>query len=60
MDILKNAKIENVSRRGFIKGLGISGGSLVLGVQFAPVMAVGKNSNKHFSPDVFVSIAPDG
>ncbi|MET1255063.1 xanthine dehydrogenase family protein molybdopterin-binding subunit [Aliikangiella maris] len=59
-----HAIIENVSRRDFLKKLGISGGALVLGVQFsANLAAAAINQTAEgavFSPDVFVSIARDG
>ena len=62
-----HAIVENVSRRGFLKGI-IAGGSLVVAGQFLPAraalayatgaakMAGGVVSDPH----VFVSIAPDG
>ncbi|MCF6301148.1 MAG: molybdopterin-dependent oxidoreductase, partial [Proteobacteria bacterium] len=53
--------IKNVSRRKFIKTLGIASGSMVLGVQFSNVLATtDTNTETDFSPDVFVSIASDG
>lgn len=55
------ALIKNVSRRDFIKGLGVSSGSMVLGLQLSPVLAATEDvNNSEFSPDVFVSIADDG
>ncbi len=53
--------IQNLSRRGFIKSVGVSSGSLLLGIQFAPILAATGTDNQNiFSPDVFVSIAPTG
>ncbi len=52
--------IKNVSRRQFLKGLGISGGSMVLGVQLSSVTAAGKVPQQDFQPDVFISIANNG
>ena len=57
----QNKNIQNVSRRHFIKGLGIAGGSMVIGVQFSPLLAADTRSTADiFSPDVFVSIDKDG
>ena len=63
------AVIENVSRRGFLKGAGGLGG-LVLAMQFVPGSAKAFEPYKHggldmpngvvTNPHVFVSIAPDG
>ncbi|TQV85048.1 xanthine dehydrogenase family protein molybdopterin-binding subunit [Aliikangiella coralliicola] len=53
--------IKNVSRRHFLKGLGIASSSMVLGIQLSPALAAAENNNEDlFSPDVFVSIATDG
>jgi isoquinoline 1-oxidoreductase beta subunit len=62
-----NAKVENVSRRSILKGLGIAGGFVLA----APVMSrpafaayqTGASEMPHgtvVDPRVFVSIAPDG
>ncbi|HKG22846.1 MAG TPA: molybdopterin cofactor-binding domain-containing protein [Blastocatellia bacterium] len=57
---------ENVSRRGFLKGM-ISGGAFVLGVQFLPravwAGAAGAGTSAEqaaFSPNLFVGIQADG
>ena len=61
-----NGEIKNISRRSFVKTLGLTGGSLVLSVQFTSGCAADNkpldksSENKSFSPDVFLSIAPDG
>jgi len=62
-----HAIIENVSRRGFLKGT-IATGSLVVAGQFLPVRsalayATGADKMPHgvrADPHLFVSIAPDG
>jgi isoquinoline 1-oxidoreductase beta subunit len=59
--------IENVSRRGFLKGI-IATGSLVIAAEFlparaAPVYATGADKMPHgfrSDPHIFISIAPDG
>lgn len=57
-------QIENVSRRGFLKKLGISSTALVLGVQLPSMLTIPKalagvtGSNK-FSPNVYVQIGAD-
>ncbi|MGX5173190.1 molybdopterin cofactor-binding domain-containing protein [Aliikangiella sp. IMCC44653] len=55
-------QIKNLSRRNFIKAAGLSSSSLVLGIQFSHSLAAtpAEDSESHFSPDVFVSIAPTG
>ena len=35
-------KIENVSRRGFLKKIGVGSGALVLGVQFSSLLPIPK------------------
>src|SRR5213078_1937572 len=63
----RHLKVENVSRRGILKGLGIAGGFVLA----APVMSrpafaayqTGAGAMPHgvvVDPRVFVSIAPDG
>jgi isoquinoline 1-oxidoreductase beta subunit len=59
--------IENVSRRGFLKGI-LATGSLVVAAQFVPARAAlayatGADKMPHgvkWDPHIFVSIAPDG
>jgi isoquinoline 1-oxidoreductase subunit beta len=59
------SRIQNVSRRGFLKGV-VSGGAFVLGVYFAPdtgraaPMAVTPADRAVFHPNVFVGIETDG
>ena len=57
-------QIENVSRRGFLKKLGISSTALVLGVQLPsmltiPKALVGVTGMEKFSPNVYVQISTD-
>ncbi|MBL4941644.1 MAG: xanthine dehydrogenase family protein molybdopterin-binding subunit [Colwellia sp.] len=63
-------KIENVSRRGFLKNLGFSSGALVLGVQFSALLPIPKalaqgliattDANKtSFEPNVYLTIHSD-
>ena len=62
-----HAIVENVSRRGFLKGI-ITTGSLVVAGQFLPARAAlayptGADKMPHgvrSDPHLFVSIAPDG
>ena len=62
-----HAVIENVSRRGFLKGVLATGG-LVIAVEFVPARtalayATGADKMPHgakWDPHIFVSIAPDG
>src|SRR6516162_7416007 len=62
-----HAVIENVSRRGFLKGVLATGG-LVIAAEFVPARAVlayatGADKMPHgakWDPHLFVSIAPDG
>jgi len=49
--------IENLSRRNFLKGLGITGTGMVLGIQFTSAASSG---HINFSPDVFISMGEDG
>ena len=54
--------IENVSRRGFLKGA-FAAGTFVLGAHFVPEVLwanAPQNSNGLFQPDIFLSIANDG
>ncbi|TDR23267.1 xanthine dehydrogenase family protein molybdopterin-binding subunit [Marinicella litoralis] len=51
--------IKKVSRRKFLQGTGLASGTLVLGVQFAPVFAA-NHEPMSFSPDVFVSMDETG
>ena len=57
-------KIENVSRRGFLKKLGISSTALVLGVQLPSMLTMpkalaGVTGADKFSPNVYVQIGSD-
>lgn len=61
--------IKNLSRRQFVKQIGVASSSLVLGIQFShSSKAVAKSSNNliqkngspNFSPDVFISIDSKG
>ncbi len=52
--------IKKISRRKFLQSTGLASGTLMLGVQFAPVMAASKDSSLHFAPDVFVSMDETG
>lgn len=63
-------KIENVSRRGFLKTLGLGSGALVLGVQFSALLPIPKviaqglasstGTNKtNFQPNVYLTINRD-
>ena len=56
--------IENVSRRGFLKKLGISSTALVLGVQLPAMLTIpkalaGVTGSDKFSPSVYVQIGAD-
>lgn len=51
--------IKNVSRRSFIKGAGITGASMVIGVQFS-ASALAASEDTEFSPDVFISMDKKG
>ena len=60
----KMSAIENVSRRGFLKGLGVSSTALVLGVEFSGVSVIPKAfaeapKSKVFKPNVYVQIGTD-
>ncbi|WP_196140368.1 xanthine dehydrogenase family protein molybdopterin-binding subunit [Aliikangiella sp. G2MR2-5] len=65
-ELIQPLEIENVSRRRFLSNAGIASGSFVLGVQLSPAIASVENqtdevkTSDNFSPDVFVSIEPDG
>lgn len=63
-------KIENVSRRGFLKSIGLGSGALVLGVQFSALLPVPKviaqglassdnTKTKSFQPNVYLTINQD-
>ena len=51
--------IRNISRRGFIKGLGLTGSGLIIGIQMSGVSSKAKNTDE-FSPDVFISMDKKG
>ncbi|SEK51540.1 isoquinoline 1-oxidoreductase, beta subunit [Colwellia chukchiensis] len=56
--------IENVSRRGFLKKLGISSSALVLGVQLPSMLTIPKalaavTNTGQFAPNVYVQIGSD-
>ncbi len=51
--------IKKINRRKFLQGTGMTAGTLVIGVQFAPVLAA-NNEPTDFSPDVFVSMDQSG
>ena len=51
--------IKKLNRRQFIKGTGLASGTLMLGVQFSPLMAQTTQASA-FAPDVFVSMDADG
>ena len=53
-------RVENVSRRGFLKGVGIASSSLVLSVSFETAVAASKDDSDMFQPDVFVSMDKSG
>ena len=56
-----NALIENVSRRGFIKGIGLASSSFVIGLQLSPASAQLKSNNdSKFVPDIFISMDNKG
>ena len=63
-------KIENVSRRGFLKKIGVGSGALVLGVQFSSLLPIPKviaqglasssnTDNTSFQPNVYLTINSD-
>ena len=57
-------QIENVSRRGFLKKLGISSTALVLGVQLPSMLTIpkalaGSLATDKFAPNVYVQIGTD-
>ena len=57
-------QIENVSRRGFLKKLGISSTALVLGVQLPSMLTIpkalaGSIATDKFAPNVYVQIGTD-
>ncbi len=57
-------QIENVSRRGFLKKLGISSTALVLGVQLPSMLTIpkalaGVSTSDKFSPNVYIQIGTD-
>ena len=51
--------IKKINRRQFLKGTGLASGTLMLGVQFSPLMAK-QNAALNFAPDVFVSMDETG
>ncbi|MFC3194823.1 molybdopterin cofactor-binding domain-containing protein [Marinicella sediminis] len=51
--------IKKLNRRQFLKSTGLASGTLVLGVQFSPLMAK-HHGEIQFSPDVFVSMDGTG
>lgn len=56
--------IKNVSRRHFLKGLGVGSGALVLGVQFSSVLTMPKALAEApkattFNPNVYVQVGTD-
>ncbi len=58
------SRIENLSRRGFLKGM-VSGGAFVLGVHFAPLMVQATRTDTpadhaSFHPNVFLGLETDG
>jgi len=59
------SRIQNVSRRGFLKGV-LSGGAFVLGAHFDPrtlqaaLMANTPADRADFHPNVFLGIETDG
>ncbi len=59
-DSLDTSIIKNVSRRSFIKGAGVAGTCLVIGIQLSSVNAASKPNNGDFSPDVFISMDKKG
>ncbi|WP_223787950.1 xanthine dehydrogenase family protein molybdopterin-binding subunit [Marinicella meishanensis] len=51
--------IQKISRRKFLQSTGLASGTLMLGVQFSPLMAKTTTPNS-FQPDVFVSMDETG
>ena len=54
--------IENVSRRGFLKGV-FAASAFVLGAQYVPELLWSKenrDASAAFQPDIFLGIASDG
>jgi isoquinoline 1-oxidoreductase beta subunit len=51
--------IKKISRRKFLQGTGLASGTLVLGVQFSPLLAE-HHAAASFNPDVFVSMDDSG
>jgi isoquinoline 1-oxidoreductase beta subunit len=51
--------IRKINRRQFLKGTGLASGTLMLGVQFSPLMAK-HHEALNFAPDVFVSMDETG
>jgi len=51
--------IKKINRRQFLKGTGLASGTLMLGVQFSPLMAK-HHEALNFAPDVFVSMDETG
>jgi isoquinoline 1-oxidoreductase beta subunit len=58
------SKIENVSRRKFLKNVGVSSTALVLGVQFSSMLTLPKafaqsEASDKFEPNVYIQIGKD-
>lgn len=58
------SNIKNVSRRHFLKGLGVGSSALVLGVQFSSLLTMpkalaGATDGKSFNPNVYLQIGTD-
>ncbi len=51
--------IKKISRRKFLQGTGLASGTLVLGIQFSPLLAK-HHEGMTFNPDVFVSMDETG
>ena len=47
--------IKKINRRQFLQGTGLATGTLVLGIQFSPLLAK-HHETSVFNPDVFVSM----
>jgi len=70
-EISESSIIKNVSRRNFIKGAGLAGSGLVIGIQLSSASAATKNESSdlgsgsgsgsdNFNPDVFISMDHEG
>jgi len=67
IEISGSSIIQNLSRRNFVKGIGLASSGLVIGMQFLTVNATQENNvqssdgtSNQFSPDVFISIDEKG